>query len=324
VILVIGATGQVGFAVVQRLRERGEDVNALVRASTDPAAVASTGARIVRGDLLDPGGLRSACDGIDTVVATANAIVPRRGERADFGALARGYAELGRLARAAGVRRFLFLSVPREYMGRGAPDFEAKKLVEETLRADGPDLTVVRASPFMETWLPQLGSRLPLRGSRQATVDRGFWLTRLAAATTQTSLDRFGIALIPGDGTTRHAFIAVGDVAGALAAASTADELGEEVRLGGPEALSWREVADLFGRVLGRRVRTLRQPASPLRVLSAATRSLSPAASHLFAAQHLVATVDSVYSPDDARRLLGRDPISVEAFLRARIALAPG
>jgi len=321
VILVVGATGQVGFAVVQRLRGRGEDVTALVRASTDSAAVAATGAHIVRGDLLDPGGLRSVCDGIDTVVATANSIVPRRRERADFEALARGYAELGRLARAAGARRFLFLSVPREYMGRGAPDFEAKRLVEETLHADGPPLTVVRASPFMETWLPQLGSRLPLRGSRQATVDRGFWLTRLAAATTQTSLDRFGIALIPGDGSTRHAFIAVADVADALAAASTIDAPAEELRLGGPEALSWREAASLFERVLGRRVRMVRQPAMPLRLLSAATRSVSPAASHLFAAQYLVATADSVYPPDDARRLIGRDPISVEAFLRERLAL---
>jgi uncharacterized protein YbjT (DUF2867 family) len=323
VILVIGATGQVGFAVVRRLRERGEDVSALVRPSTDPAAVAATGARIVRGDLRDASGLRSVCDGIDTVVATANAIVPRRGERADFDALARGYIELGRLARTAGVRSFLFLSVPREYMGRGAPDFEAKRLVEETLRADGLHLTVVRAAPFMETWLPQLGSRLPLRGSQQATVDRGFWLTRLAAATTQNSLDRFGVALIPGNGTARHAFIAVDDVAEALATASTADNaLGEELRLGGPESLSWREVADLFGRVLGRRVRTLRQPTTPLRVLSAALRSVSPAASHLLAAQYLVATIDSAYPPDDARRLLGRDPTSVEAFLRERLALA--
>ena len=191
------------------------------------------------------------------------------------------------------------------------------------LRAEGPDLTVARASPFMETWLPQLGSRLPLRGSEQATVDRGFWLTRVAGATTQTSLDRFGIALVPGDGSARHAFIAVDDVAGALAAAATAaGALGDELRLGGPEALSWREVAALFGRVLDRRIRTVRQPTTPARVLAAALRWISPATSHLLVAQHLVATIDSAYPPADARRLLGRDPASVEAFLRRRLALA--
>jgi hypothetical protein len=33
----------------------------------------------------------------------------------------------------------------------------------------------------MELWLPWLGSRLPLRGGEQATLERGFWLTRLPA-----------------------------------------------------------------------------------------------------------------------------------------------
>jgi uncharacterized protein YbjT (DUF2867 family) len=312
VILVVGATGEVGFAVVRLLRERGLEVRALVRPSTDASAVERAGAEVVRGDLRDPSSLRGICDGVAAVVATANTIVPRRGERADFDALARGYAELGRVARAAGVRRFVFMSVPREYMGRGAPDFEAKRRIEEELG----DATVVRAEPFMETWLPSLGSRLPLRGSDHATIERGFWLTRLAGATTQTPLDRFGIALIPGPA--RHAFIAAGDVAESLAAAATADQVPGELHLGGPEALTWREVAAIFGRVLGRRVRMVRQPASPLRLLSAATRSVSPAVSHLLAAHHLVATVDSAYPPDDVRRLLGRDPVSVEAFLRAR------
>jgi hypothetical protein len=36
----------------------------------------------------------------------------------------------------------------------------------------------------------------------------------------------------------------------------------------------------------------------------------------------IVAAVDVAYPPDDARRLLGRDPTSVEAFLRQRLALA--
>jgi uncharacterized protein YbjT (DUF2867 family) len=322
VILVVGATGQVGFAVVRRLRERGEQVTALVRPSTDPATVAATGARIVHGDLRDPGSLGSVCEGVDAVVATANTIVPRRGERADFDAIARGYEALGRVARAAGVARLLFLSVPREFIGRGALDFDAKGRIEDRLQAEGPPLTVVRSSPFMELWLPWLGSRLPLRGVQQATIERGFWLARLAGATAQQSLDRFGIALLPGRGTARHAFIAVDDVAEALVAAATGgDEISEELRLGGPEALSWREVAEVYGRVLSIRVRTIRQPIAPYRALATAARAASPAASQNLAAQTLLATIDTAYPPDDARRLLGREPTSVEVFLSRRHAL---
>src|SRR5215218_1987872 len=141
VILVIGATGQVGLGLVRRLIDRGEDVAALVRPSTDSTIVAATGAaklfadeqesireaaEIVRGDLRNSVSLRSVCEGVDTVVATANTIVPRRGERADFDALARGYEELGRLASAGGVGRLLFVSVPRQFIGRSALDFDAR------------------------------------------------------------------------------------------------------------------------------------------------------------------------------------------------------
>ena len=318
-ILVVGATGQVGSGVLRHLRGRGEEVRALVRPSTDASAVERGGAHVVRGDLRDPQSLARAVDGALAVVATANTIVPRRGERADFDALALGYAELGRAARAAGVRRFVFLSVPTQYMDRGAPDFEAKRRIEDGLRSEGVGLTVARAAPFMDTWLAQLGSRLPLRGGEQATVERGFWLTRLAGATVQTSIDRFGVAIVPGNGRTRHAFIGTDDVAESLAAvATTRHEFGDELLLGGPEALTWRDVVEIFERVLGRRLRTVRQPSAPLRALALLTRRASPAASHLLIAQYLLATVDSAYPPDGARRLLGRDPVSVEAFLRRR------
>ena len=313
-ILVAGATGQVGFGVVSALRGRGVDVAALVRPATDAGAVEATGAQVVRGDLLDPESLRAAARGASAIVATANAIVPRRGERADFGALARGTIEL---ARAAPNARFVFMSVPTSYMGRGAPDFDAKRDVEEALRRDGIALTVARGSVFMDTWLPSLGSRLPLAGATQATVDRGFWLTRLTGA--QRSIDRFGIAVVPGNGRARQSFVAAADVAESLAAAALDPEAPGELLLGGPEALTWRDVARVYARVLDRRIRVVRQPVALQRLASVALRRLSPAAAHLLAAQHLIATVDSVYPPDDVRRLLGREPTSVQEFLRARV-----
>src|SRR5262249_24950557 len=158
-ILVVGATGQVGSAIVRGLRERGVEVTALLRPTADAEALAAMGVRIARGDLRDPLSLRAACDGAERVVATANTIVPSRGERADFDAVVRGYAELGRRARAAGVRRFLFGSVPREFMNRGAAEFDSKARCEAALGADGPTLTLARFSLLMEVWLPWLGTR---------------------------------------------------------------------------------------------------------------------------------------------------------------------
>ncbi len=316
-ILVVGGTGQLGFAAVRALRDGGTDVTVLARPSTDTTVVEGTGARMIRGDLRAPDGFGAACAGVETIIATANSIVPRRGERADASALIAGYAALGRAARRAGVHRFLFVSVPTEFMGRGAAEFDEKARIEAALRADGPPLTVVRASLFMESWLPAVGSRLALRGSEQATLDRGFWLARLVGATMQRTLDRFGVALLPGDGRAGHAFVAVGDVAGVLAAAAgTPDDLPAEILVGGPETLSWRDVAALHGAVLKRRVRPLRLPVAPLRWASALARRGSPVAANLLATQALLAGVQEHYPAADAQRFLGRPPISVEEFLR--------
>jgi hypothetical protein len=103
--------------------------------------------------------------------------------------------------------------------------------------------------------------------------------------------------------------------------ASSDGQLGEEVHLGGPDSLTWREVAEAYGRVLGVRVRTLRQPLIVYRALSFLARRASPAAVQIFVSQAIAATVDSAYPPDDVRRLLRREPTSVEAFLRQRAAL---
>jgi nucleoside-diphosphate-sugar epimerase len=323
-ILVVGATGEVGSGVVRRLRDEGADVVAMVRPTTDPSALAASGAEIRRGDLLDRDSLEAACRGITTIVATANAIVPRRGERPDLEAIGRGYEDLGHLAREAGVERMILASVPASFLGRGAPEFDIRAGVEERLRTDGPPLTLARASLFMESWLAAVGSRLPLRGGHESTLNRGYWMARMVGATTQRTLDRFGLAQLPGGGRARHAFISSEDVAAALASAALApDGLPEELRLGGPAALSWREVADTYGRVLHRKVRKVRVPGLPFRALSVLSRPFSPSAAHLLAVQHLVGTLDTDYPPDDARELLGRDAVSVEAFLSRKLRIRP-
>ena len=73
--------------------------------------------------------------------------------------------------------------------------------------------------------------------------------------------------------------------------------------------------------MLDRRLRAVRQPSSLFGALSFLSRRLSPAAAHLLAVQRLVGVIDTAYPPDDARRLLGRDPVSVEAFLRERLTV---
>jgi uncharacterized protein YbjT (DUF2867 family) len=314
-ILVVGGTGELGLGVVQSLRARGQAVSVLARPSSDVSAVEAAGAGVVRGDLLDPGSLSRCCDGADVVVVTANAIIPRRGERVARGALGPGYVAVAREARRSGVRRMITASVPAQFVGRGAVDFDERARIEPQLRAEGPPLTVLRASLFMQSWLPAVGSRLAVPAGANATLDRGYWLARLVGATTQRSIDRFGVALVPGRRGVRHSFIDVRDVGEAVAGAALDPDLPDELEVGGPEALSWPDVVDAHARALDRTLRRIRQPAAPFRILSRLARPASPAAAHLLAAQHLVSTVSSVYPPGPAEALAGRPLRTVQEYL---------
>src|SRR4051812_38647796 len=77
-ILVVGATGQLGSLVVRTLRGDGHPVRARVRAPAAAEDLAATGAGLVRADLTEPETLDAALDGVTAVVATANVAAPTR------------------------------------------------------------------------------------------------------------------------------------------------------------------------------------------------------------------------------------------------------
>ena len=76
-ILVVGATGELGGLISQRLLEKGQEVRVLVRRPSPHEHLATAGAALAMGDLKDPASLVTACQGVDVVVTTANSV--RRG-----------------------------------------------------------------------------------------------------------------------------------------------------------------------------------------------------------------------------------------------------
>ena len=106
-LLLTGATGRVGTALLPRLTARGEAVRCLVR---DPRRLGPARVRvqIALGDLADPGSFRHALRGVRTVVHLAGAWrdQPAAGLE-ELNGLATW--RLLRAAERAGVERFLFL-----------------------------------------------------------------------------------------------------------------------------------------------------------------------------------------------------------------------
>ncbi|MEV4154688.1 NAD-dependent epimerase/dehydratase family protein [Nocardia salmonicida] len=125
-VLVTGATGFVGGAIVRGLVARGVPVRAMVR----DAAAAPEGVEVAVADLGDTGALARAVTGVRAVVHAA-ALLGEFGRPAEYFAVnVAGTDRLVQEAAAAGVRRFVFIGSPSALM---APDGGDQVGIDETV-----------------------------------------------------------------------------------------------------------------------------------------------------------------------------------------------
>jgi uncharacterized protein YbjT (DUF2867 family) len=323
VILVVGATGQLGSRVVHRLRAQGEDVRAMVRDPATATDLAATGAELAVADLARPETLDAALEGVDAVVATANAVAPIH--RADSATVVEsGYVELITRAERSGVRRFVFVSVPETPLDGRVPVAATKRRIERLLGESGLSWLSLRMPPFTEVWLALVGSELPLRGEERNTLGRAYPTLRRFRRVTGRTVERHGVMVVPGPASARQAFLSVHDAATALAAAVRPGTGEGPVDLGGPEVLTWTEVAATYQRVLGRRVRVVSQPAALFGVLQRVFAPVAPSLAGVMGLNRLIATSETDWDTSDTARRLGLERRrTVEEILREKAALPP-
>jgi dihydroflavonol-4-reductase len=110
-VFVTGGSGLVGGALVERLVERGDDVDALARSEAADRALRDRGARVVRGDVLDEDALASGMDGCALLyhVAGVNTMCPTDPAEL-FHVNVRGAELAVRAAARAGVQRVVLTS----------------------------------------------------------------------------------------------------------------------------------------------------------------------------------------------------------------------
>jgi uncharacterized protein YbjT (DUF2867 family) len=317
--LIVGATGQTGFATVRKLRARGADLRALIRDAAQAPRFTALGVEPVQGDLTDSSSLRGACDGVAVVVCTANAAVPTRSTDT-FKAVERdGYRSLVQIAAAAKVRRFVYTSVlPTKYTHLSS-FLQYKRATEAALTASGVDSVIFRASIFMDTAFAMMGSAIPLRGAEAATVHRPFGFTNRHFARIRESIETKRMAMIPGDGSKRHSFICVDDVASYLAAAAVGGPSGIHT-IGGPEALTFVDVVRIYERILEFPLRVQRTPAAVFRIAAMLLRPFAPAAGNLMALNYIGTQEETVFDAGPASAFSVR-LTSAEEFLRSRSGL---
>ena len=143
-ILLTGASGTVGSALLRRLTSSGEPVRCLVR---DPRRLGDARVRvqIALGDLADPPSFRNALRGVHTVIHLAASI--RDQPRASIEELnAVATLRLVRAAERAGARRFVFFSALGAEHHSRTRFFRAKALATDAVEAAELETVVFQPS----------------------------------------------------------------------------------------------------------------------------------------------------------------------------------
>jgi NADH dehydrogenase len=292
--LVVGATGLVGFDICRHLTDAGIRVRGLVRPTSDSnkrAELEHLGVQLVDGDLKDSSSLTRACAGVQTVVSTASSTLSRQLGDSIESVDRTGQLALVEAARRAAVQHFVFVSF-RDNPAVQYPLTEAKRAVERALKNSGMAYTILQASYFMEVWLtPALG------------FDPGN-----------------GKARVYGAGERPISWISFRDVARAAAAAvSEPAARNQLVEIGGPQALSPREVVRMFEVAGAGDIAVEHVPESALAAqMAAATDSLQKSFAGLMLQYAGGDAIDSTASA----RLFPMQMTSVRDFITAQLVRA--
>ena len=215
-ILLTGATGVVGSALLAELLADGREVRCMVR---DPKRLGTARVRVQLSlaDLADPRGLRHAVRGADTVIHVAATIrdqPPKRLEEIN----ALGTYRLLRAAEAAGVKRFIFFSAIGATLHQRTRFFRSKALAEDIVEGAEIETTVIAPSIAYH----------PTDG----------WVTLIRR------LALLPVLPVSGEGTARFEPIWARDVARATVAAIDAEP--GRYEFAGPERLSYNEIVRLI------------------------------------------------------------------------------
>jgi uncharacterized protein YbjT (DUF2867 family) len=148
IVLVTGATGRQGGAVIRHLLPKGWKLKALTRNPQSPTAQALTeqGVELVQGDLEDAASIARAAAGVYGIYSVQ-----------DFWAVgARREVQQGKnvaeAARKASVKHLVYSSVGGAERNTGIPHWESKWEVEKHIRSLGLPVTVIRPAAFMEMY----------------------------------------------------------------------------------------------------------------------------------------------------------------------------
>jgi uncharacterized protein YbjT (DUF2867 family) len=147
-VLVMGATGNQGGAVVRHLLPKGHRVRTLTRNPDSPKAkqLSEQGVEVLKGDFTNSGSVVKAAKGMDTVFAMTTPYETGVDAEAQQG------IDLVDSVKQAGVGHLVFNSVGGADRNTNIPHFDSKYKVEQHIVSTKIPYTIVAPAFFMDNW----------------------------------------------------------------------------------------------------------------------------------------------------------------------------
>lgn len=180
---------------------------------------------VVYGDLKNRASLDALCAGVDTLITTATATQREGGDTIESVDL-QGTLNLIDAAKTAGVRRFIYTSVPGATPQHPLPLFAFKGACEDALVRSGMEYTILQPAIYMEIWIGMIVG-LPLA--------MGLPITLI------------------GQGDHHHNFVSEADVAAfEVAMVDNPRAANQRFPIGGPASYTWSEIVQRVGEAMDR------------------------------------------------------------------------
>lgn len=270
-VLVTGATGFVGSAIVRAFLAAGYPVRALVRTSSPRGNLAGLEIEIVEGDIRDANAITRAMSGISSVVhAAADYRLWARDSKAIMRTNVEGTRTVMGAALAAGVDRIVYTSTVATLTLRsgGAPADETAPL-PDTVEVGAYKRSKVVAERLVEDMIARDALPAIIVNPSTPIGPRDVRPTPTGRLIVAAASGR-----IPGFVNTGLNLVHVDDVAAGHVAAFTHGKIGERYILGGQNVL----LADMLGdiaRLAGQRPPRFKLPRAPLYPLAAVAEMIA-------------------------------------------------
>jgi nucleoside-diphosphate-sugar epimerase len=324
-VFLTGGTGFIGGEVARRLRARGDDVVALVRAPGRATALSAIGCTLVRGDLTDTAAIARGLDGADAAIhgaAIYEVGVPAKRHAAMYEANVTGTRNVLSAALAAGTPKAVYVSTVAAFGDtKGA-------VVDETHEHPGRYTSYYDETKHLahQEAKRQIAAGLPLVVTQPGAVYGPGDHSVIGDMVRKVARGRLPAVAFPEMGVNA---VHRDDVADGVLRALDAGRTGEAYVLGG-EITRLGEIVATAARVAGRRPPRLTMPAALVRLVAPLGPVVGPLLGYPPNLRELVSTSHGVtfWATDDkARRELGyaprgladglRDTLNAEGLLRA-------